>query len=170
MQTITIQLTIGTSSTDWKGVAGDTLKISIANFINPEIGRAMENVVTSIKTSRFTPCASGNLCYIEKIKMDTDTSKIEATLPRNIIGTMEILINQYSPDAADSSYLFNFKQVSFIHSSSKLLFRFGTTIPKDFADNAAGVRNFARLPTNLSDLSMTIDRATTKVGTPTYTK
>ena len=91
MQKIKIALTIGTAETDWKGVAGDTLKISIEDFINPEIGKAMKNVETSIKTNRFAACAVKDECYLEKMKVDA-LSVIEATLPKVAVGKMLIAI------------------------------------------------------------------------------
>lgn len=61
-------------------------------------------------------------------------------------------------------YLFNFKYNSFVHTSTKLLWRFSSSKPKDFSDPAAGVYNNVRLPASLTDLEMTIDRVTTNVA------
>ena len=103
------------------------------------------------------------------IKTDAVTSIIEATWPRVIVGKMQILYGQYALDAKESKYLFNFKQGSYIHSSTKLLFRFGGAKPKDFTKAAplveADYYHNVRLPTLLSSLKMTIDRADTNVNT-----
>ena len=84
-QTIRIQMTVGDGPTNWKGVAGDTLRLTISGFLMPEIGKPMENIRGSIRTDNYGPCAAHQECYIENIKAHP-TSKIEATLPRLGVG------------------------------------------------------------------------------------
>ena len=97
MQVIRIWIQVGTDPSAWLGKAGDTLKIEVKEFINPEIGQALKLLETSVKSNRFNSCAALFECYTEKMKTSDDT-KIEATLPKVSVGSMEYIYGQYSPD------------------------------------------------------------------------